>query len=336
MLWTPRGTHIKSNRSGAKTTLFTPSAKTRFTFKPVATEYRSPPPVKPVKAAPSSAKKSYTSASDLKSQADELEAEASSLDKLALAASTSPPLSMQLGLLVQCKEDFIKKCLSSWDTKGRGEFAKNEFRINLRKVGLDPSAIDADALVCAPQTPALAMGSHTCVPTRPLSSSPLCAQFDSWDRDGGGALDLAELRSALQRVGEKARLWRTRGDPNAKKAGQLRARAKHFKEAGEATEAAERLEKELEALHQVHSSSAEIRLGEFLAKRCIKPGAVVTQWSNSRGQHAGELSKKEFRIAVQNLGLANSGVSEQDIDGVFDKFDAVSVPGRGAACSSRT
>ena len=90
--------------------------------------------------------------------------------------------------------------------------------------------------------------------------------------------------------------------------------------------AIEKLEQKLAAMLQEHSVSAEIRLGEVLAKRCIKPGQVVQQWSTSRGQHAGELSKKEFRVAVQGLGLANAGVSETDIDDVFDKFDEVSRP----------
>lgn len=151
----------------------------------------------------------------------------------------------------------------------------------------------------------------------------LPVQFDSWDRDGGGSLDVSELRGALSKVGEKARIWRSRVDPNAKRAAALRTRAHHFKEAAEATRSFERLENDLENLVKLHSSSAEIRLGELLAKRCIKPGAVVTQWSTSRGKHAGELSKREFRVAVQTLGLANSGVSEEDIDNVFDKFDEV-------------
>ena len=169
-------------------------------------------------------------------------------------------------------------------------------------------------------------------------------QFDSWDRDGGGSLDLAELKAALARTGEKARAWRNKSDPNAKKGTELRARAKHLADAVEATRAAERLETELKEMQEIHTSSAEIRLGEFLMQRCIKPGAVVTQWSTSRGVHANELSRRDFRVAVKNLGLANSGVSEADIDGVFKKFDAVRrasallapAEGEGSAATLRT
>ena len=47
---------------------------------------------------------------------------------------------------------------------------------------------------------------------------------------------------------------------------------------------------------------ADFQLGELLSKRRIKPGAVVTSWAKSRGAHQGELSKKEFREAVLELG----------------------------------
>lgn len=145
MLWTPRGTHIKSNR-GSASQVYTPSRKLRFTFKPKAIEFKPPPPV--LQAKPQQEKKeSLQPAAELEKQAEELVAEAVAYDKAALAASASPPLSMQLGLLVQCKEDFIKKCIAQWDARGKGEFVKGEFRINLRKVGLDPTAADSDALV---------------------------------------------------------------------------------------------------------------------------------------------------------------------------------------------
>ena len=82
---------------------------------------------------------------------------------------------------------------------------KTEFRLNLRKAGLDPAAPDADAL------------------------------FDSWDADGGGTLDMAELKAALLKVGAEARTWRYSVDPVAAQAAALRTRAKHFQEAAEAT-----------------------------------------------------------------------------------------------------
>jgi len=296
MSWTPRNTHVLLPHHG-KTNLFSATRKTKFTFAPSTTRrYISPnasPKISPgrKKAPPAAALKSLTPVSELEAQANEFLAEAASYERSAVSNSAIPPLSIQLGLLVICKEDFIKRCLTQWDAKGRKEFAKTEFRLNLRKAGLDPAAFDADAL------------------------------FDKWDADGGGTLDLAELKEALTKVGTQARTWRFSIDPAATQAVTLRTRAKYLHEAAEATTLTEQLESEFEALRESQAASAEIRLGELLAKRCIKPGTVVTKWSTSRGEHAGELSKTEFREAVKKLGLANSGVSEADIDNVFDKFD---------------
>lgn len=61
-----------------------------------------------------------------------------------------------------------------------------------------------------------------------------------------------------------------------------------------------------------------MQLGACLTKRGIRPGAVVHQWSTSRGVHTGELSKKEFREAVIGLGLR---MPPEEIDTVFDTFN---------------
>ena len=73
------------------------------------------------------------------------------------------------------------------------------------------------------------------------------------------------------------------------------------------------------------NSRADVQLGALLSRRRIKPGAVVTHWAHSKGEHAGELSKKEFRVAVQQLGLISQGphaITSADIDKVFETFDS--------------
>ena len=81
-----------------------------------------------------------------------------------------PSVQIQLGLMLLSSDEIVKKILKDWDKRGKGEFAKAEFRLNLREFGLNASSADADSL------------------------------FDSWDEDKGGVLDLKELRSALIRV----------------------------------------------------------------------------------------------------------------------------------------
>ena len=83
------------------------------------------------------------------------------------------------------------------------QFLKGEFRNNLRSLSLHASSTEADAL------------------------------FDSWDEDGGGTLDMDELRHAIKQTAEKARRFHARGNPSLVRARALRARAVIADEAAE-------------------------------------------------------------------------------------------------------
>ena len=206
-----------------------------------------------------------------------------------------PSVQIQLGLMLLSSDEIVKKILKDWDKRGKGEFAKAEFRLNLREFGLNASSADADSL------------------------------FDSWDEDKGGVLDLKELRSALIRVRAEAAKWRDTPDPELERAKDLRRRAEMAMDAAKTAKRADELEAELDELTTKLESKADVRLGALLVRRCIKPSTVVMQWSTSRGDHAGELSKVEFRKAVQQLGLDSKGphpTTIEDIDAVFDTFDA--------------
>ena len=111
-------------------------------------------------------------------------------------------------------------------------------------------------------------------------------------------------------------------DPGEAQAKYLRKRAQQQMEAAAATDAAVEAEEELREFSEKLESQADVQLGLVLLKRKIKPGAVVTNWAKSKGEHAGELSKAEFRKEVLALGLGNCGCTAADVDAVFDKFDA--------------
>ena len=288
-MWTPRDTRIRTDRN----TYVSRPRSQRFPFRPDVhtAAYQPPPPPPPLKRPPPE-KKAAVPAEALTEQAANLRREAAELEKSGVRA---PPLRVQLGQLLLSKgESFIPKILKEWDSKGKGEFQKAEFRLNLRSIGINVSSAEADEL------------------------------FDSWDDDKGGSLDLKELKRALLGTQEKATAWLSAPDPTRAQVELLRQRAELADEAAELTMAAEALEAELAELIESNASRADVRLGELLAKRRIKPGAVVTQWSTSRGEHAGELSKAEFRAAVQGLGITTTGphaTSLAEIDAVFDTFD---------------
>ena len=144
----------------------------------------------------------------------------------------------------------------------------------------------------------------------------------------GGSLDLKELGICLSLAQQKAQQKRNAPDPSRIKAEAIRAKAA---EAEEAAALADR---------------ADLRFGALLQARGVKAAQVVVTWGSSRGEHAGELSKEDFRRAVIRLfkglpptitrrekdqGAATERESRPDgmeaaleleIDGVFDMFDA--------------
>ena len=279
-IWTPRRTtKLWPRQPGYQRHPFSPDISQQ--------PYSPPPPPSPIKKAPPPKAASLLS-SELGETADALRDEAAELESQIKVQAI--PLKIQLGQLMLSKDDFLKKILKDWNSKGKDELKKAELRLNLRNVGLNATSAEADDL------------------------------FDYWDTSGDGSLDMNELRQALMGVMKEARNWKIAPDPLHEKAEALRHRAKLTDEAAAATAQAESIEKQLTEMTEQLESRADVRLGALLFRRRIKPGAVVTQWSKSRGEHAMELSKKEFRDAVIKLGV-QAPTTVQDIDNVFDQFD---------------
>ena len=264
--------------------------KVKWSFRPeVHTEaYVAPPPPTPKPKPPPPKQLSAQELDDLAASQLREAAELENLPK-----DKKPTLQIQLGLLLISSDEFITKLLKDWDKSGKGQFARMETRVNLRALGLNCTNAEADAL------------------------------FDSWDEDKGGTLDLKEARTALTNVRAEAIKWRNTPNPAIDKAKELRRRAQLATEAAEVSKKADALEIELEESSTKLRSQVDLRLGALLRSRCVKPTAVVTQWSTSKGKHAGELSKVDFRKAVIKLGLASGpyATTIEDIDTVFDMFD---------------
>jgi hypothetical protein len=138
-------------------------------------------------------------------------------------------------------------------------------------------------------------------------------------QDGGGSLDLGELKQALLVQQKAAKQWNDQPDPNREKIQELKHKAQQAEEAAKATQAADEAERELAELRRSNDTRADVQLGALLYRRKIKPGAVVTSWARSKGEHAGELSRAEFRDACISLGLKN--MEGAKIDEVFAMFD---------------
>ena len=270
-IWTPRRTtKLWPRQPGYQRHPFSPDISQQ--------PYSPPPPPSPIKKAPPPKAASLLS-SELGETADALRDEAAELESQIKVQAI--PLKIQLGQLMLSKDDFLKKILKDWNSKGKDELKKAELRLNLRNVGLNATSAEADDL------------------------------FDYWDTSGDGSLDMNELRQALMGVMKEARNWKIAPDPLHEKAEALRHRAKLTDEAAAATAQAESIEKQLTEMTEQLESRADVRLGALLFRRRIKPGAVVTQWSKSRGEHAMELSKKEKELNEKHAALNESVAEDQ-------------------------
>ena len=284
---------------GEETVWARPKSHKVWDFAPTLSgPYQPPPPPRSIKRYKETQdhKERLEVSDELRKDADNLRSEADLLDKAAEdEKKRMVTLGIQVGLLL-VKEDAasstpgegVKKLLgaSQWDVGPKG-LTKPEFRLKLRELVREATSADCDAL------------------------------FETLDADGGGSLDYEELREALLGLQHQAEAWKELG--KSPKAVLLRQRAQVADAAATATEQAEQAEQAVQEMTRKNLDDAAIQLGMILFKRGIKPGAVVTTWSTSRGEHAGELSKKEFREAVQALGL--SRLSGKEIDAVFDTFD---------------
>ena len=95
---------------------------------------------------------------------------------------------------------------------------------------------------------------------------------------------------------------------------QLAEEATDAYEAARAATDAEALEEELEQFTLQMEAKVDVRLGYLLSMRRVKPGAVVTTWAKSRGEHAGELSKKEFCDKCQERHTENLKIRDAMIE----------------------
>lgn len=284
-VWTPR--KHESPRSSIWSLQFAQKIWPKEAIAPPkshAQPYIAPPPPAPPKKA-IQIKENFVSEEELRRIAEEHEEEADRLD----STKPAPSLQVQLGLVLVSKEDYIKKLLKDWD-KGKGEFLKGEFRLNLRSLGLQVTAQQSDDL------------------------------FDSWDDDRGGSLDMKELKRALQLAQRAAQTYQNTPDTREEQAKVRRGLADLAREAAEATSKAVELEK----AHRRHVNGLalrpDIQLGQLLYKRQIKPATMVTMWSKPRGKHAGELSKRDFMLFCHSLGLPDN-ITPDDVVKVFDTYD---------------
>ena len=359
------------NQSLQEALKFAPSSFQRWSFRPVvvgdAPKFPKPLLGRDAIRRRTSKEGAAMSSDELRGLADELRARASSLE----AQVEQPSLEMQIGYKLLDGAISIPQILKSWDVKGKGEVIKTAMRQNLRNMNFSATAVEVDALfdswdadkgntlpdesVIASSdqvaVPLLASAPNQCPKPVPQTSAPYHSASDHCSLNdhrivSGGSLNLKELNTCLSLAQQKAQQKRNAPDPSRMRSEALRAKAAEAEEAAALADRAAVLEEELEVMVAGMNQRADLRFGALLQARGVKAAQVVVTWGSSRGEHAGELSKEDFRRAVIRLfkglpptitrrekdqGAATERESRPDgmeaaleleIDGVFDMFDA--------------
>lgn len=177
----------------------------------------------------------------------------------------------------------VGELVQTWAKRGNEPLNKMEFRQHIRKLVEKADSKKIDAL------------------------------FESLDDDGGGTLDLVEIRAALKKLQDAAGAM-------AKVAATIREkidRIKHLEtlaqQAFDATTAMEEATAEIERLSSNKSVSA--RLGAQIVSKRLKVADVIQKW-DANGD--GELDKVEFRQNVKAIGVQ---ADSPEIDELFDQLN---------------
>ena len=192
-------------------------------------------------------------------------------------------LASRLGKMLCTKRTKIDHLVSEWDRNGDGNISKSEFRIHIRKLGLDADGSASDEL------------------------------YDAMDDDGSGALTLLKIKAALQKLQDAAdSAQKQSAFVGSRRDGYARI-ASAFEAAAEETAKVDVAEKELASLR--NNRSVASRLGSLLSLRNIKIGDVMSSWDKDGN---GLIDQEEFRTHITKLGF---NALNDEIDSVFQELD---------------
>jgi Ca2+-binding EF-hand superfamily protein len=194
-------------------------------------------------------------------------------------------MSSKLGNILMNKSIKVGDLIKEWDRNNDGDVSKNEFRVNVRKLGLEV-----------------------------VDGKDLDKLYDELDRSGGGSIDVADLKVALVQLQNDARAVVERGQLAEKVASFAITVAEALE--GAAREAAVYEAANLEVTSMKDNRSAESRLGALLTTRNVKIGDAMRNW-DSDGD--GSISMGEFAAEITKLGFKSEQPDE--LDSVFRKLD---------------
>ena len=177
----------------------------------------------------------------------------------------------------------VKTLVTSWAKNGTDPISKMEFRQHARKLVERAEVKDIDAL------------------------------FTEMDDDGGGSLDVVELKEAFVKLQKDAMHFAKNEEPARKRAEFFEQRADTVRAAITAVQRV-KIEQDNEA-GATAKLTVDARLGQLLRKKSMKASEIIHRWDPSGD---GQIDMFEFRKNVRELGLE---ASNPEIDGLFKSLD---------------
>ena len=229
---------------------------------------------------------SLITSAELRSQAAALEGQAKEFEESAERIKSST-FERQLGRAVLAKTvgKPLADVIREWDKNGDGDISQIEFRACVRNsLGLKAKNEEIDAF------------------------------FVTLDADGGGSLDLAELKMALKKIRAAAAAADAEADKIRSDAQALVTNAADLVVVAEATEACEADEARLAQLQDIRT--VESRLGAKIVMNGWKLADVMRIWDKDKD---GAVSKTEFRKIVKEMKVEGT---VHEVDAFFDSYDS--------------
>ena len=204
------------------------------------------------------------------------------VDTLVKGSQLEKTVAVMLGEVLLASNVKLALLVKQWAKNGEEPISKMEFRQRVRKLLPKVDTTEIDAL------------------------------FVEWDDDGGGCLDLNELKDALKRCCASAAKYEERSVITRSKISRLQERMTQAREAAAAMAAVEHANESLNL-----NQCVESRLGTLLLEKTSgsRISDLVRKWDTNGD---GSIDADEFKLNVKKLGLVATNF---EIDQLFHDLD---------------
>ena len=151
------------------------------------------------------------------------------------------------------------------------------------------------------------------------------ALFNEFDADGGGTIDLTELKPALRALRDAAADAEAERASASVRGADMRKLAEETLAAAAAMNAIEEQERQLTELGSWQGAPLAVRLGVMMARRGKRAEEMAGKWPGALQQGSGSdkqmfANKKAFRTGMADVAVDGSPPTPAEVDAWFDSL----------------